>query len=1588
MADDKKDLAGQLEIQNEINKVLKQRAAILQNQTKYLSAQTQIAIELCKALECKDLDGMQDRLAEIKKGLEGAAEEAKRLEGGAQSAGEAISGASKNTKKLKKELDPVIGALIGLGKGLKDAFSGGVDAIKDVLNISKEVIGTIGNMTLALLAVPFKSLNLLTQAASESRQQMMGLMNAIESVREEFGGLSQGAGKQVISGFENMKSQMNNVAGAGVNISKAFGPGPEGMQRALEAVSTMMKDLGTNMAVFGSEIEKNSAQLYVYSKGLGLTGEAFKNMATLAQTNGKTLTDQMREVSSQAIQMGNKFGISAKEVASSMAEMAGDVAHFGNMGVKQLSALAVYTKKLGISAKELNSVIDKWDNFESAAEGAAKLSQVFGMNIDAMEMLKEQDPGKRMDMLRQSFQATGKSVQDLSRQELKLLSAQMGLSEEAAKKALMSNLSYDEVLAGSEEAAEKTMSEAESMKYLADTLKQVFGQQDFSSFGDALAKGFQKGLAYSKPFQELFKALNKGMWQIHNAAMELGKMVATSFPGLQKMLGGLKNLLDPTKIKKMTDGVLGAFKQLFKDLETDPKAGIEKFFKRIKKVFTDFFSPSASGGAAKQFMDGLKKFGKTVLSAFANLIPLAVKGAASIIQGIADSIRNPSGLTGAAGDLASMLGDALSTAWEGIKEAWPALKEALWSLWDAIKPALEELWSVISPWIYTYVILKMAWEVATKTLAGAAAAILGEAIKNMFVESAVQGTTDAAPEMQEAAKSNKGLASFAKSISEVIKALAELDTGQIVKAGLKAMLLAVFIGGAMLVLVGAAVLAMWALAKAGIGVGDAIVLFLTVASIVASAGIILAAATLIKPGALEQAIPGLIAIVALVAAMTAVVWIASKALAVLAANKVTEDHVWVLFLTVSTILGGAMLLALAAFAFLALVPDGGFMLAAGLFVVGLVIVAMAMLVETMIDAISVVPIEKLISVSAFLISFSAFLMSTLLILPAMLIFANPVTSVILKSGLKSFSEFALAMVDTVGNAIQKIKKMPIGNIKNVQTIMDMVISLVTAMSEFMASFAAILGSLNPGIIGTVLGGGDNLTKASNATNEVIKSLFEGGIVKIIDKLVGLASSSNINEQSSVAITAIASVISAIGNIMIAMKPDPGVLQAAASGWDDTVDTIKAMTAYTRAAGSQIGELFLIVLGSNLFKSSFLSSLKGVDADSVQLISAIAPIISTIGELAKSLQPDGDVLKDVNSNWFLGPSIEELVTDMIRYMQAMAPAIVQLFNCVGPAISNVITTIVNSLAGLSSKAGEVSKLEPILPILTTALDVLGNILSNVFPFMLEFVKNADTSFFADDLGKQLKDLMTAAASGLSELGTTIGGLVSQIVVLASSIDVGKDLKSFKAKLDSLTQIFDMLGTIKDTFGSPESLKGLSELGAAFAPGGGTDPNLLANALGSIGVLATNTASAIGQLAPISKENLLNSDVISSNIDGLSSALASLTEINAGQINGAYLATTDAVVALAAIRDNYNEIQSILNTIDPIDLSAQINDLGANMAIKSETISVENKPIEITVNLSVTMDANSIATALSNNSNTTVVALTKRNGKPEPNPGLGA
>ena len=498
---DSKELQSQLAIQQSINKVLQDRQKVLEKQQKYLSSQVDTAVQLCKALECKGLDDVQQKMKEVQAGLAGAATEAGNASGKIGEMTTSLQDTEQQNKKVIKSFADLIShikeshvALAGFAAGAAKGFKSAIADLKQMGATIGSVISGIFNIGKSIVAIPFQMFGGLVDMANSLAGSVSALRQAIEDVRGSFGDLASNEGAALMSGLSNLQSQSSSLGGTGVSLASVYGTGPDGVAAALADLQGVAEAMGPTFGLLSDEFANSAGELLAFKKGMGLSDEAMAGFATQAIASGSSLTDTLQEVGNYSIQLGEKFGISSKLISQDMGEMVADFKNFGTMSTKEMAAASTYARQLGLDVSALQGVIGQFDDFEGAAESVSQLNQAFGIQLDTMAMMNAENPAERIDMLKNAFHEAGKSVEDMTRQEMALMAEQTGLTEEQLSTALAAEnqgVAFDDVAGAADEAEEQQLTQTEVMNKLADTMDRVFSSgQNFTGFFDALAQGF------------------------------------------------------------------------------------------------------------------------------------------------------------------------------------------------------------------------------------------------------------------------------------------------------------------------------------------------------------------------------------------------------------------------------------------------------------------------------------------------------------------------------------------------------------------------------------------------------------------------------------------------------------------------------------------------------------------------------------------------------------------------------------------------------------------------------------------------------------------------------------------------------------------------------------------------------------------------------------------------------------------------------------------------------------------------------------------------------------------------------------------
>jgi hypothetical protein len=707
------DLSEQLQIQQQINKLIQDREALLKKQSKLITSQSKMSQKMCQALEkCHPERGVN----EMRNSLDEAAESANKVNDEMEEMADSADEAAESAGGFGISLGGIATAGAGL-LGIGSIFNKIGGAIEGVLGVAKSLIQGVFSIGKAILLLPFQILgNIIEMAGTGGGGNE--LREAYEEVREEWGDISKGEGKAIIDMMKEVKKESHDVAGTGVSMAQMFGTRIKGMAETTKFFNEMAKEMGPTFHGVKKEMGPVAGELLAMSKGLGLSTKSMASFVKNAKYLGKDLKKEIDEYIRTADTMAEVTGISSKTIGRLMGELTEDFTHFGHMSSKEIGSVVAHVTDLGVEVKVLGGVMDTFLKFEDAAEAAGKLAGAMGMQVDAYKLATTENPAEMIDELRNSFHATGKTLGDLGYRQKAFIKQTLNM-DDATMRAVFSaenqGKSYEDLAAKAETSEDVMKDMRDIMKDLGKNIKRVFQQgQSVTGFFDAFKKGFSRGVRWSGPFMGMFRNIRKSLRKTIRFGQDIGKMFVDTFPGIADMLTGLKKIFDPTRFQiQLLDPLKKAFETFFSAVgKPGGSASVKTFLEKVSSTFMKWLGNGSSGGG--QIWAGFQKFMGAMKNIFIGLMKVAAEGLTVGIRWMIKFIKDPT--AGPFGELWDAMKDLFSAVWDEIGvELGPAFRElgaAFAELWAVALPMLQNAWDTYAPEIQKWFgeILTSLWD--------------------------------------------------------------------------------------------------------------------------------------------------------------------------------------------------------------------------------------------------------------------------------------------------------------------------------------------------------------------------------------------------------------------------------------------------------------------------------------------------------------------------------------------------------------------------------------------------------------------------------------------------------------------------------------------------------------------------------------------------------------------------------------------------------------------------------------------------------------------------------------------------------------
>jgi hypothetical protein len=426
-----------------------------------------------------------------------------------------------------------------------------------------------------------------------------------------------------------------------------------------------------NAAMVKESIRFSNAMDMTASEAADLIGVSF---AETGEASGDILT----EITNQASAVGNAVGVPLKEMAHGIRDVKKDMDTFTDMTVEGAARMVASLSQLGMSIGTFKNLMQPFRDFDSAATKMGDLSAMFGVQMDAMEMmyLANEDEEQFLHKMREQLLDQGLDVESMSKTRQRALADQLGMGVREMKMFMATGQQFadqSDLQAASGEGATRT--QAEAMQTLNSSMVEVTKSSE-----DAQKAQQHLIAAFSGPslvnYVENLSSLQKKMFAVTTNSTGLSRVVVEHQQKLNEMMasssafigqiaeGGIDSLEGTNEklliaAQKGVTGATGIFSTVgplsAESVETSIRNSKLKAnswpeaFWQIGRAFAD---ETVEGGSKMKtfYKDSIESWGKIFSTAVSSAIEdinksvnfedmvLKFKGASAEIKGISQDI--------------------------------------------------------------------------------------------------------------------------------------------------------------------------------------------------------------------------------------------------------------------------------------------------------------------------------------------------------------------------------------------------------------------------------------------------------------------------------------------------------------------------------------------------------------------------------------------------------------------------------------------------------------------------------------------------------------------------------------------------------------------------------------------------------------------------------------------------------------------------------------------------------------------------------------------------------------------------------------
>lgn len=536
-----------------------------------------------------------------------------------------------------------------IGSALKGILAIGSGITKFIVGSLTSVLTLTTKISKFLVTLPVGIVNRASDLGNKLRQELVEVIGqAAEDTKEYFDLLSNG-GSSMTQLRSIAEGSLLTFQSVDSNLTKLFGFGASGAAKMIGEVSKGIVDMGIFADVFADSTTKSAKSIEFFTrmtKGMGMASDDIAYVMRDAIKNGEHYFETMTRMKEASDEASYEFGVNRKILSKNFFQLRKDITNFGHLSEIELMKVTAKATQMGVEMKDVAGIFNKFGTFEDAANSAALLSQTFGMNIDALQLIRAEDPMEIVEMFRNSMLATGRSFEDLNRHEKSLMASHTGMSAETLKTVMNYRTlgkSFEDIkqIMNDQKPEERQIKAMNAMASSMSEVQKIMEKKDFfTSFLD----GLTNTVLYGTQLGDSFKNVSKNMQNFYETGLRVDKKdLDKILSPFAKVVNEINEAFSIESLKSLSVEITKNLGEFVNDILQWDKCIKPEYWRKTQKKWDDKISglfslenlTKSSGFLGKLTRASGKLFGY-IIKAFALAGPGIVKGFGKAFEGLVD----------------------------------------------------------------------------------------------------------------------------------------------------------------------------------------------------------------------------------------------------------------------------------------------------------------------------------------------------------------------------------------------------------------------------------------------------------------------------------------------------------------------------------------------------------------------------------------------------------------------------------------------------------------------------------------------------------------------------------------------------------------------------------------------------------------------------------------------------------------------------------------------------------------------------------------------------------------------------------------